>query len=234
MLRFFFPSLRTGALTGGRVLVFGALCPLLLLSGCSPEPKQETSYLSLEVRERDRLPLAPHVLASRASPTSAMTEEHKGASLRFMILDKRTLKIHRVEAPVGQRIAAPWGGALYPIAFVNDLTIREGRALHGPEGYFNPAVWVVLEDGNGQPLHEGWLFARDSAQTAWDHPRYDLTFLGMVESQTAGESVQDDTHPPGSSIPSSSKKRIPSSPAGVAEPQDEAVDAGDTLQDPQD
>ncbi len=236
MLRFFSLFLLTGVLAGGRFSVSGALCclfllPSLLLSGCSPEPKQESSYLSLEVRERDRLPLAPHVLASRARPTAAMTEEHKGVSLRFMILDKRTLKIHRLVAPVGQRIPAPWGGALYPIAFANDLTIREGRAMHGPEGYFNPAVWVVLEDGNGQPLHEGWLFVRDSAQTAWDHPRYDLTFLGMVEAPTADDPSRG-ARPQAPAQPASSKKRIPSSPVGVAEPQDEAVDAEDEeLQD---
>ncbi|MEO5352104.1 MAG: DUF2155 domain-containing protein [Magnetococcus sp. XQGC-1] len=239
VLRFFSLFLLTGVLAGGRFPVCVAraplfLLPFLLLSGCSPEPKQESSYLSLEVRERDRLPLAPHVLASRARPTAAMTEEHKGVSLRFMILDKRTLKIHRVVAPVGQRIPAPWGGALYPVAFANDLTIREGRAMHGPDGYFNPAVWVVLEDGNGQPLHEGWLFVRDSAQTAWDHPRYDLTFLGMVESSTVGDPAQGAARSLAPAAPASSKKRLPPSPAGVAGPRDEAVDAEEDLQEPQD
>lgn len=226
MLHFFSPSLRAGVWAPLSWVV------LLLLAGCSPDPKQESSYLSLDVRERDRLPLAPHVLASRARPTDAMMAENRGVPLRFLILDKRTLKIHRVVAPVGERIPAPWGGALYPVAFVHDLTIREGRALHGPEGYFNPAVWSVLEDNNGQPLHEGWLFVRDSAQTAWDHPRYDLTFLGRVESATPEEVAQEAA--PGVRSPSAGKKRIPSSPTGVAEPQDEAVDAADGVEELQD
>lgn len=154
----------------------------VVLTGCPAEKKQESAYLSLQVREQDRLPLAPHVLTIRARPTAAMSAEHVGTPLHFMVLDKRTLKIHRLVAPVGQHHLAPWGGSLYPTAFVRDLVLRDGRALHGPEGYFNPAVWVLLEDSHGQPLHEGWLFARDSAQTAWDHPRYDLTFLGVAES----------------------------------------------------
>lgn len=173
-----------------------------MLTGCPTEQKQESAYLSLQVREQDRLPLAPHVLTIRARPTVAMSSEHIGTPLHFMVLDKRTLKIHRLVAPVGQRHLAPWGGSLYPMAFVRDLILRDGRALHGPEGYFNPAVWILLEDGNGQPLHEGWLFARDSAQTAWDHPRYDLTFLGVAESTKSDGVVSSEKSKSGSSQPS--------------------------------
>ncbi|MEO5340124.1 MAG: DUF2155 domain-containing protein [Magnetococcus sp. MYC-9] len=212
----------------GRVALWACV---VLLAGCQPEQKQEPAYLSLEVRDRDRLPLAPHALVSRARPTAAMTADHTGASLRFMILDKRTLKILRLVAPVGQRSHTPWG-VLYPVAFAPDLIIREGLAVHGPEGYFNPAVWVLLEDANGQPLHEGWLFARDSAQTAWDHPRYDVTFLGMAETAVVDPkgAVAGGGTAPGAAT-TATRKRIPSSPVAVPEPQDEVADGGRELPD---
>ncbi|WP_130472929.1 hypothetical protein [Candidatus Magnetaquicoccus inordinatus] len=183
--------------------------------------------MALEVRDKDRLPLSPHVINNRAKPTASMLDPNKGTPLRFMVLDKRTLKIHRLEAPVGKRVIAPWGGALYPMAFVNDLVIQEGRPGHGPDGYINPAVWVTLEDNNGQPLHEGWLFERDSAQTAWDHPRFDLTFLGKVEppapAPTPGKGAQ--------AAGAAARKRIPSTPASsLPEPQDEAME-GPELRD---
>ena len=123
-----------------------------------------------------------------------MAAEQLGVPLRFRVLDKRTLKIHRLVALVGQRHTAPWG-ALYATAFAPDLMIQEGLALHGPDGYINPATWVLLEDFNGQPLHEGWLFARDSAQTAWDHRRYDLTFLGVGEKIAAQDSAAQGDSP---------------------------------------
>lgn len=221
------------AAVGARCALLGVIS--LLLAGCPTEQKQESAYLALNVRENDRLPLAPHVLTIRARPTPAMAAEHVGTALRFMVLDKRTLKIHRLVAPVGQRHPAPWGGALYPMAFVDDLILREGRALHGPEGYFNPAVWVLLEDGNGQPLHEGWLFARDPAQTAWDHPRYDMTFLGVAEggSKEGVTNLESAGEESGSSgrASSANKKRVPSTPASIPEPQDEGMD---TLSDPED
>ncbi|MEO5362539.1 MAG: DUF2155 domain-containing protein [Magnetococcus sp. DMHC-8] len=223
MLRFPFSFIAPSVLSGFRSLAVGAgrvavgsLC--LVLVACQPEQRQESAYLALDARDRDRLPLAPHVLNLRARPTAAMSAEQTGVALRFMVLDKRTLKIHRLVTPVGQRYEAPWGGALYPTAYAHDLIIREGRAMHGPEGYFNPAVWVVLEDSNGQPLHEGWFFTRDSAQTAWDHPRYDVTFLGVAESV-----VPEKGRAAGAGA-ASSRKRIASSPAGVAEPQDDMTD----------
>ncbi len=221
--------------SGSRPLVSGVGCCLLslLLVACQPDQKQESAYLSLAVHEKDRLPLAPHVLTVRARPTAAMVAEQAGVPLRFMVLDKRTLKIHRLVAPVGQRYAAPWGGALYPMAFVQDLVIREGQAIHGPEGYFNPAVWVLLEDGNGQPLHEGWLFVRDSAQTAWDHPRYDLAFLGVAESAAAkgADSAEDMPTALPTAAGTAARKHIPASPVDLPEPQDEVADPAEGAQD---
>lgn len=159
-----------------------------LLFGCLPEQKSQPAYISLDFHKRDRLPLAPHVGTIRARPTAAMASKSAGTYVRFMVLDKRTLRIYRLVASVGKRAPVPWGGTLYPKAFVSDLVIRNGVALHGPEGHFNPVVWVQLEDEMSQPLHEGWMFARDSAQTAWDHPRFDLTFLGMSETPPEGAS----------------------------------------------
>ncbi|MBF0161793.1 MAG: hypothetical protein HQL88_05850 [Magnetococcales bacterium] len=202
---------------------------VFLLTGCQQEQKQESTYLALDTRGRDRLPLSPHVLTNRARPSATMAVEHPGLALRFRALDKRTLKIHNLVASVGQRQIAPWG-ALYASAFVPDLVIRDGQALHGPEGYFNPAVWVVLEDGNGQPLHEGWLFARDSAQTAWDHARYDLTFLGSGAEEAAAAPGKRST---GGAAPNTPRK----SPATGSTPRgarDEAAESVDDLQDPQD
>ncbi len=102
--------------------------------------------------------------------------------MRFRVVDKRTLIVQQLAVPVGGEVAAPWGGWLKPIAFVPDLVIRDGIALHGPEGHVNPVVWVILEDDMKDPIHKGWMFARDNAQTAWDHPRYDINFLGMDEN----------------------------------------------------
>jgi hypothetical protein len=153
-----------------------------LLSGCLPEESKDSVYLSLEYHEKGRLPVSPHIIEAKAKPTAAMVAESLGISLRFMILDKRTLQVNQLVVPVGSRVAAPWGGWLRPTAFVADLIVRDGIAIHGQEGHVNPVVWVVLEDDMENTIHAGWIFARDSAQTAWDHPRYDLTFLGMDES----------------------------------------------------
>ncbi len=138
-------------------------------------------YLSLEFSDKGQLPLAPHVVEAKARPTMAMLESSAGVPLKFRILDKRTLKVHELEVAVGQHGAAPWGGSIQPQAFLSDLVVREGRAVHGPEGHVNPVVWVALFDEKERPLHQGWVFVRDTAQTAWDHPRFDLTFLGMVK-----------------------------------------------------
>ena len=162
--------------------IFLAGCLPGCLPGCLLEPQSESTYLTLNYGGKERLPLSPHVHAVRARPTLAMIEENPGTFLRFLVLDKRTLAIHPLVATVGSRRLAPWGGALYPVAFVSDLVIREGEAVHGPQGHFNPAVWVLLEDENAKLLHEGWMFARDSTQTAWDHPRYDLIFLGTTDT----------------------------------------------------
>ena len=161
---------------------------MFLVAGCS-EQKPEATYLSLDYYDKGRLPLAPHVMNPKARPTMLMMEESSGMEMRFRILDKRTLKIHHLIIPVGQRKQAPWGGWVAPTAFVFDLMLREGKAIHGPEGHVNPVVWVFLQDDTATSLYEGWVFARDSAQTAWDHPRFDLTFLGLVEEKS--ESIQD-------------------------------------------
>ncbi|MBF0455727.1 MAG: hypothetical protein HQL72_13040 [Magnetococcales bacterium] len=155
---------------------------LLFFGGCIPEEPKESAYLSLEYNEKGRLPVSPHIIEAHAKPSQSMISESREIPLRFMILDKRTLQVHRLIVPTGGRVAAPWGGWLLPTAFVRDLVIRDGVAYHGPEGHVNPVVWVVLQDNSESILHEGWLFARDSALTAWDHPRYDLSFLGVDES----------------------------------------------------
>ncbi len=163
---------------------FIPLILLVFLAGCLQEQPQKSVYLSLEYHEKGRLPVSPHIIEAKARPTQEMVKESLGIGLRFMVLDKRTLTVHQLVVPTGDRVAAPWGGWLRPTAFVPDLVIRDGEALHGPEGHVNPVVWVVLEDKLEDTLHEGWMFARDSAQTAWDHPRYDITFLGMDDSVT--------------------------------------------------
>ncbi|MBF0283165.1 MAG: hypothetical protein HQL51_01755 [Magnetococcales bacterium] len=114
----------------------------------------------------------------RAHPAPEMARQSQGVVLRFILLDKRTLLVHPFDIAVGEQAKAPWGGSIQLKAFAGDLLIREGSALHGPEGHVNPAAWVALTDETGRPLYEGWLFSRDSAQTAWDHPRFDLTFQG--------------------------------------------------------
>jgi hypothetical protein len=165
------------------------LASLFLLTGCPQDQPKERVFLSLEYHEKGRLPVSPHIIEAKAKPTAAMVADSFGISLRFMVLDKRTLLVHQLVVPAGDRVKAPWGGWLRPVVFVPDLVIRDGIALHGPEGHVNPVVWVVLEDKMEDSLHEGWMFARDSAQTAWDHPRYDLTFLGVDETQNNGPSA---------------------------------------------
>ncbi|MBF0446625.1 MAG: DUF2155 domain-containing protein [Magnetococcales bacterium] len=157
----------------------------LLLSGCLPEEPKESVLLTLEYNEKGRLPVSPHIISARAEPNPEMIQGSQGVPLAFRVLDKRTLQIYRLSARAGDRIEAPWGGWLTPIAFVADLVIQDGVALHGPEGHVNPVVWVLLEDKNGKQLHKGWMFARDGAQTAWDHPRYDMTFLGVGDQLSA-------------------------------------------------
>jgi len=83
----------------------------------------------------------------------------------------------------------PWGGRLWAVAFAPDLLIDNGKAVHGPEGHVNPAVWVRLEDQTGKTVHEGWLFARDPALTAWDDPRYDMTFVGPIGPESEPEEL---------------------------------------------
>lgn len=153
-----------------------------VLTGLMPAQEPRMVYIPLGFLEKDRLPLVPHIRTVRARPTSAMMAGSVRIFLQFMVLDRRTLAIYRPIASVGARHPSPWGGAIYPIAFVPDLIIQDGLALHGPPGHVNPAVWVLLEDENARLMHEGWVFARDSAQTAWDHPRFDITFLGKASS----------------------------------------------------
>jgi hypothetical protein len=160
---------------------------LLFLTGCPQEQPKERVYLSVEYREKGRLPVAPHVIDAKAKPTTDMVAASSGIELRFMVLDKRTLVVQQLIVPVGGEATAPWGGFILPTAYVSDLIIRDGRAYHGPEGHVNPVVWVVLEDDAREKIHEGWMFVRDTAQTAWDNPRYDLTFLGMDDSWAVGQ-----------------------------------------------
>ncbi|MBF0140859.1 MAG: hypothetical protein HQL74_11345 [Magnetococcales bacterium] len=149
---------------------------------------QKTSkvYLTLGKQGKEMLSLAPHVTKITARPSQDMIGA-PAVPLHFMILDKRTLNVYRMMVKTGEKIKAPWDGWIYPVAYVPDLVLLEGTALHGPEGHVNPAVWIVLQDEQGNPFHESWVFSRDTAQTAWDHQRYDLTFLGPVES-TEGDS----------------------------------------------
>ena len=158
---------------------------LLLLAGYPHDAPGEGTFLSLEYHEKGRLPVSPHVITAKAKPTPDMITESQGVSLSFMILDKRTLLVERMHVVAGGRGDAPWSGWLQPVAFVPDLVIRDGFAVHGPEGHVNPAVWVEFTDQDGKIIYAGWMFSRDGAQTAWDHPRYDLTFLGMDEIPVA-------------------------------------------------
>ncbi|MBF0587762.1 MAG: hypothetical protein HQL53_01390 [Magnetococcales bacterium] len=161
--------------------VFAVILPLfgLLVGGCQQnEIVFKERYVVLESQGQNRLPLSPHVLKVQAQPTEKMKMEQLGTLLQFRILDKRTLQVHSLEVAVGEVKAGPWEGMVKPLAFVPDLVLRDGLALHGEEGHVNPATWIVLEDAGGEVLHQGWVFSRDSAQTAWDNHRYDLTFLG--------------------------------------------------------
>ncbi len=148
------------------------------------EQKTSTVYLPLNQQGKGllSLALAPHVTKIVARPSMEMVEAGAATPLHFMILDKRTLNVYRMVVKTGEKIKAPWDGWIYPVAFVPDLVFLEGNAIHGPEGHVNPAVWIVLQDEKGNFFHESWVFARDTAQTAWDHQRYDLTFLGPTES----------------------------------------------------
>ncbi|MBF0158231.1 MAG: hypothetical protein HQL58_01785 [Magnetococcales bacterium] len=162
-----------------RRVFLGLTGAVALLQGCSLGGER-AMYVELEARDRSVLPLAPHVVTIKARPTPDMVQEYRRAPMRFMLLDKRTLHVHRVDVAVGERRPGPWGGWIEVQAFVPDLLIRDGRVVHGPEGHVNPVVWVLVLDGVGNIMHEGWMFARDSAQTAWDHRRFDLTFVGAV------------------------------------------------------
>lgn len=151
-----------------------------------PEPTAKSKFVSLETKDTTktpRLPLAPHIHQLRARPDDAMIRASAGLTMLFRLLDKRTMRINQMEIVVGEIHAAPWGGLIVPIAYAPDLLIRNGEAVHGPEGHVNPAVWVELKSQDHKKFHEGWFFDRDSAQTAWDHPRFDLTFLGMLDNE---------------------------------------------------
>lgn len=157
------------------------LLALSVLAGCGGEDAH-TTYETIEDFAQSRLPLAPHVLTVKARPTPEMMTEWPGAVMGFRILDKRTLRVEHLRVAVGEEGLAPWEGWLKVVAYVPDLLVREGEAIHGPEGHVNPASWIQLRDDRGQLLHEGWVFYRDSAQTAWDDPRFDVTFLGRMSA----------------------------------------------------
>lgn len=156
----------------------------LLVSACSQEQETRETYITLDKEQRKervkppKLPVSPHVEAITARPTAEMERESIGVDVLFRTLDKRTLRVKEHSVRVGDRIEAPWGGAVMPLAYVPDLLIRDHAAQHGPHGHVNPAVWVKLTDQRNQTLFEGWLFSRDPALTAWEHPRFDLTFKG--------------------------------------------------------
>ncbi|MBF0425114.1 MAG: hypothetical protein HQL66_04765 [Magnetococcales bacterium] len=154
---------------------------VVALAGCSTEPDSSDAYVVVEAQKAERLPLAPHVLTLRARPSVAAVKENVKLPMAFSLLDKRTLVVKRLEVRVGDRFSGPWGGGLEVVAFMPDLLLQDGMAVHGPEGHVNPAVWVSVTDAQEKVLHESWLFSRDPAQTAWDHPRFDLTFLGPVD-----------------------------------------------------
>ncbi|MBF0214230.1 MAG: hypothetical protein HQM00_11835 [Magnetococcales bacterium] len=146
-----------------------------------PEPSTRSRFVSVDTKDTNktpRLPLAPHVHQLRARPDEAMARSTTGLPMRFRLMDRRTMRIDQLVIAVGELHATPWGGWILPRAYAPDLMIRDGEAVHGPEGHVNPAVWVELQNQDRKSFYEGWLFARDSAQTAWDHPRFDLTFLG--------------------------------------------------------
>ncbi len=149
-----------------------------LLTACSSGNERDI-YIELDTRDKALLPLAPHVAALYARPTPEMIQEHVRVPVRFMVLDKRTLRVQEIRVPVGEKRPGPWGGWLEVKAYVPDLLIRDRQAIHGPEGHVNPVVWVVLLNGVGSVMYEGWMFARDSSQMAWDHTRFDVTFVGI-------------------------------------------------------
>ncbi|MBF0610696.1 MAG: DUF2155 domain-containing protein [Magnetococcales bacterium] len=156
------------------------VCCGMIASALAGEEKT-IIYTPTEPESISRLPLAPHVKLIRARPADEMIKSNQGKKMRFRILDKRTMQTKLMELAVGLPVEGPWGGTLQVAAYVPDLLLQDGKAIHGPEGHVNPAVWVVINDAEGVPLHESWLFARDSAQTAWDHPRFDLSFIGPVQ-----------------------------------------------------
>ncbi|MBF0438139.1 MAG: hypothetical protein HQL93_03355 [Magnetococcales bacterium] len=150
-----------------------------------PEPRAKAKFIPVETTttvKSLRLPLAPHIHQLRARPEQSMLNASVGMGMRFRLLDKRTLRVDQLVISVGELHAGPWGGWIIPLAYASDLVIRDGEAVHGHEGHVNPAVWVELKNHDQKLFYEGWLFARDSAQTAWDHPRFDLTFLGPEEA----------------------------------------------------
>ncbi|MBF0127865.1 MAG: DUF2155 domain-containing protein [Magnetococcales bacterium] len=149
-----------------------------------PTPRSQAKFVPVNTRDTNktpRLPLAPHIHEMHARPDAIMTHASAGKPMRFRLLDKRTMRIDQLSISVGEIHAAPWGGWIAPLAYAPDLVVRDGEAAHGREGHVNPAVWVELRNQEKKKFHEGWMFARDSAQTAWDHPRFDLTFLGPEE-----------------------------------------------------
>ncbi|MBF0622547.1 MAG: hypothetical protein HQL54_11540 [Magnetococcales bacterium] len=152
---------------------------VLILTGCLEEPEAKERYISLEPHHREQLPLAPHVIKKQGLPNQTMIKESQGIDLRFKLLDKRTLVITKIEVPVGGVWQGPWKGTMEPVAFIPDLVIQSGQAMRGEEGHVNPAVWVRVSDNDGDMIHEGWFFVRDHAQTAWDHHRFDLMFMGI-------------------------------------------------------
>jgi hypothetical protein len=171
------------------------LSAILFLSGCSSSDEEggwlsslfgpsskHAVFVELDhpVKSKDVLPLSPHVAVARARPSQEMIQNSHGTPLEFHVLDKRTLRVYALTVSVGKRIKGPWQGSLECVAYVRDLQIAEGRAVHGIEGHVNPAAWVEVRDEHAQRLFEGWLFTRDPAQTAWDHERFDMTFLGPV------------------------------------------------------
>ncbi|WP_420904413.1 hypothetical protein [Candidatus Magnetaquiglobus chichijimensis] len=163
-------------LIGGGIGVYRAM----------PQTAPKSRFLSVDTNtnKTPRLPLAPHVHQIHARPDETMIRVTSGMPMRFRLMDKRTQRIDQLVIAVGELHATPWGGWILPRAYAPDLMIREGEAVHGPEGHVNPAVWVELKNQDRKAFHEGWLFARDSAQTAWDHPRFDLTFLGPADGKT--------------------------------------------------
>nr|CRH06340.1 Conserved protein of unknown function [Candidatus Magnetococcus massalia] len=172
----------------GRVRRFTSWVILLplLLTGCLEDPEPREVYRSLETQRQDRLPVSPHVTKLHARPDRNMVQQSAGMSLNFRVLDKRTLRIHTLDVKVGEPAAAPWLGGMLVHAYVPDLMVYRGRAIHGPDGHINPSVWVELRDAAAEVLYEGWLYARDTALISWDHPRFDLTFVGPTSKATQG------------------------------------------------